>query len=86
MVAPDFVLSEIHRRAFGKDGKPLGSSPMQEEKIMTAEECSSQIVKAMENRERLSILSFRGKAGRWVKLIAPGLIDRVALKTIRDAK
>ena len=32
MVAPDFVLSEIHRRAFGKDGKPLGSSPMQEEK------------------------------------------------------
>ncbi len=22
MIAPDFVLSEIHRRAFGKDGKP----------------------------------------------------------------
>ncbi len=86
MVAPDFVLSEIHRRAFGKDGKPLGSSPMQEEKIMTAEECSSLIVKAMENRDRLAILSFRGKAGRWVKLIAPGLIDRVALKAIQAAR
>jgi NAD(P)-dependent dehydrogenase (short-subunit alcohol dehydrogenase family) len=41
MIAPDFVLSEIHRRAFGSDGKPLGESPMQEEKIMTAEACAS---------------------------------------------
>jgi short-subunit dehydrogenase len=86
MVAPDFVLSEIHRRAFGKDGKPLGKSPMQEEKIMTAEECASQIVRAMENRSRLAILSSRGKVGRWVKMIAPGLIDRIALKAIREAK
>ena len=54
IVAPDFVLNEIHRRAFGKDGKPLGSSPVQEEKIMTAEECSSQIATAMENRDRLA--------------------------------
>ena len=86
MVAPDFVLSEIHRRAFGKGGKSLRSSPMHEEKIMTAEDCSFQIVMAIENRDRLAILSFRGKAGRWVKLIAPGLIDRLALKAIRDAK
>lgn len=86
MIAPDFVLSEMHRRAFGSDGKPLGQSPMQEEKIMTSDECASQIVKAMDNRERLAILSFRGKAGRWVGLIAPELIDKLALKAIREAK
>ena len=86
MIAPDFVLSEIHRRAFGKDGKPLGSSPVKEDKIMTADECASKIIKAMENRDRLAILSFRGKLGRWVKMIAPGLIDQEASKAIREAK
>lgn len=86
MIAPDFVLSEIHRRAFGKDGKALGSSPVQEDKVMTAEECASKIVKAIANRDRLAILSFRGKLGRWVKLIAPGLIDKVAAKAIQEAK
>ncbi len=86
MIAPDFVLSEIHRRAFGKDGKPLGSSPLQENKVMTANECASRIIKAMEDRDRLAILSFRGKLGRWMKLIAPGLIDQIASKAIRDAK
>ena len=86
MIAPDFVLSEIHRRAFGKDGNPLGSSPVKEDKIMTANECASKIIRAMENRDRQAILSFRGKLGRWVKMIAPVLIDQVASKAIRDAK
>ena len=33
MIAPDFVLSEIHRRAFDKDGNSLGTSPLQEDKV-----------------------------------------------------
>ena len=86
MIAPDFVLSEMHRRAFNRDGQPLGKSPMQEEKIMTAKQCAARIVTAMKNRSRLEILSIRGKAGRWVKMIAPGLIDRVAQKAIKEAK
>ena len=86
MVAPDFVLSEMHRRAFGKDGNPLGKSPLQEDKVMTADECAARIVKAMENRERLAILSSRAKLGRWVKLIAPDVVDQLALKAIREAK
>ena len=86
MIAPGFVLSEIHRRAFAGDGSPLGESPMQEEKIMTAEECAARIVEALENRKRLLIMSGRGKVGRWIKLIAPGLIDRMAQKAIREAR
>ena len=41
IVAPDFVLSQIHRRALGPDGAPLGKSPMQESHIMTADECAA---------------------------------------------
>jgi short-subunit dehydrogenase len=77
IVAPDFVVSEIHERAAGPDGKPLGSSPLKG-KIMTAEACAAMIVKAMERRERLVITSFRGRFGRWIKLIAPGVIDSIA--------
>jgi hypothetical protein len=59
---------------------------LQEDKVMTADECASRIIKAMANRDRLEILSFRGKLECWVKLIAPGLIDKVAVKAIQDAK
>lgn len=86
VIAPDFVLTKLHRRAFASNGKPLGTSPMQEEKIMTAERCASRIVKAIEKRERLVIMSLRGKAGRWAKLIVPGLVDKGARRAIRLAK
>lgn len=86
MIAPDFVLSQMHRRAFDSDGNPLGTSPMQEDKIMTAEACAAMIVKAIEKRDRLLITSLRGKLGRWIKMIAPGMIDNLALKAIRERK
>ncbi len=83
IVAPDFVLSETHKRAIGADGKPLGASPMQTSRIMTAGQCAAQIVKAIERRKRLAILSARGRIGRWLKLVAPRLIDRIAANAIQ---
>jgi short-subunit dehydrogenase len=83
IIAPDFVRSEIHRRAIGPDGKPLGASPMIEKKIMTAEACARIIVEAALKRRRLVITSLRGRAMRWLKLIAPGLVDRLAARAIR---
>ena len=38
LVCPDFVVSEIHKRALGPDGRPLGENPMAGSKIMTAAE------------------------------------------------
>lgn len=86
VVAPGFVLSEIHRRSTGPDGQPLGKSPLQESAIMSAEECAARIVAAMTRRKRLSVLTVRGKLGRFVRLIAPGLIDRIAEKAVREGR
>lgn len=86
VIAPDFVVSEIHRRSIGADGRPLGQSPMQESKIMTAEECAALTVRAMERRQRLAVLSARGRWGRIVRLFAPGLIDRIAARAVREGK
>jgi short-subunit dehydrogenase len=84
IIAPDFVVSQIHRRAVGPDGKPLGTTPMQESRIMSADECARLTVRAMQRRQRLAILSARGRVGRWARLIAPGMVDRIAQRAIRE--
>jgi len=84
VVAPDFVVTEIHKRAIGPDGEPLGESPMKQDRIMTADACAARIARAIERRERQVLMSLRGKFGRWLKLLAPGVIDRIAAKAIRE--
>ena len=86
MVAPDFVRSEIHARAIGADGKPLGTSPFADRKIMSAEECARLTVRAMTRRQRLAILSLRGRFGRWLRLLAPSVIDGMARRAIAAAR
>jgi len=86
LVAPDFVVSEIHRRALGPDGRPLGHTPMQEARIMSAAECAALMVGAMRQRRRLLITSARGRLGRWARLLAPGLVDRLAARAIRERR
>jgi short-subunit dehydrogenase len=86
VVAPDFVVTETHTRAIGPDGQPLGRSPMQQSKIMTAADCAARILRGIEKRERLVLMTARGKLGRWLKLVAPAMIDRIAARAIRDRK
>ncbi|HQZ17336.1 MAG TPA: SDR family oxidoreductase [Vicinamibacteria bacterium] len=83
MIAPDFVQSEIHSRAYGADGKPVGNSTIAERVAMPAERCAALIVRAMERRQRLLVTSLRGRLGRFARLVAPRLIDRIAYRAIR---
>jgi len=83
IVAPDFVRSELHKGALGADGRPLGSTPMDEPHIMTSEQCAHLIVGAIAKRQRLLITSRRGRLGRWARLVAPALVDRLAARAIR---
>jgi len=84
LIHPDFVVSEIHRRALGPDGRPLGDNPMAGSRIMTAERCAELMVGAIARRDRALITSARGRLGRWLRLVAPGAIDRMAASAIRD--
>jgi len=83
IAAPDFVVSEIHRRAIGPDGKPLGESPMVEERIMTAEDCARGISRAMARRRRLWISSMRGRLLRPVRTLLPGVVDRLTARVLK---
>ena len=80
---PDFVATGMRERALGADGKPLGESPLEEQKVMTTEESVRLLVKAMEKRKRDDKQTLRAKIGPWVKLVAPGVIDNIAKKAVQ---
>jgi short-subunit dehydrogenase len=86
MIYPDFVATEIRERAFGADGKPLGASPVQETKVMSAETCARLIIEAAASRRRELVMSGRGKLGQWLKLLAPGMLDRIAARAIAQGR
>jgi NAD(P)-dependent dehydrogenase (short-subunit alcohol dehydrogenase family) len=86
VIAPYFVQSEIRKRSPGPDGRTVEASPVKEAEIMTAAECARLVVRAMEKRQRMLVMSFKGKLGRWVKLALPGLVDRVAAESVRKGR
>jgi short-subunit dehydrogenase len=83
VVAPDFVVSQIHKRAIGPDGKPLGQSPLNNDRVITSEACAKMIRHAMLRRQRLLITSLRGKLARWFKFFSPQVVDSIAARAIR---
>jgi short-subunit dehydrogenase len=86
MIYPGFVTTEIRKLAFAASGEALEKSPVRENEVMTVEECVQLILKAMVKRKREVVMTFRGQAGLWIKLIAPGLVDRVALEAIEKGR
>jgi short-subunit dehydrogenase len=86
LIYPGFVTSEIRARALGADGQPLGKSPVREAEVMTVEECARIMIDAIARRQREEVMTLRGKLGQWLKLFAPGAVDRVVRKAIEQGR
>ena len=50
---------------------------------MSVEECVRQIVGAMRSRRRELVMTGRARLGMWLKLIAPGLVDRMTRAALK---
>lgn len=75
---PGFVDTGIRERAAGSgDGRGRGAG-----RVMSADECARRILDAARNRRREVVMTARGKAGRWMRLIAPGLVDRIVARAV----
>ena len=81
---PGVVATQIRHRGYNAAGGALGHSSLKEDKAMSVEECAALILDGMERRKREVVMSAKGKLGRWLKLIAPGLVERVALAALKD--
>ena len=85
VVSPGFVASGIRSRALGPDGKALAASPRDERRdTMSLEECTSILVHAIEKRKREVVMTPKAKVGMFVKLVAPRIVDRMALRAVRE--
>lgn len=75
---PGVVATDIRRRGYNAQGQPAGTSGLSEDKAMPVNVCARKILQGVERRQRDVIMSPLGHLGRWLKLIAPSLVDRLA--------
>ena len=79
---PGVVATETRRRGFGADGQPAGQSGLDEAGAMSVETCARLIVEGAKHRQRDVVMGAKGKLGRWLKLLAPGRVDTLAMKAL----
>lgn len=82
VVSPGPVDTAIHERRLGPDGSVHGGRP-RHVTSMPVDECARQIARAIERRDRELVMTAAGKAGAWLKLVAPALLDRLVERAVR---
>ncbi len=86
VISPGFVATDIRARAFSAEGVSLGKSPREENssETMPVEECVRQMIDAIRRRRRELVMTRKARLGMWLKLVAPGIVDRIALNAVRE--
>ena len=79
-VCPGFTTSNIRQAALNKDGASHGDTPMDESKMMTAEDCATHILKAIQKKKRTLVLTFTGKRTVFMQKFFPKLADKLTYK------
>lgn len=77
LLCPGFVLSEIHDKAKGVRG---GRAERDVAQFMTAEECASASVRAVDRGAREEVMTLLAKVGTYLLPFLPSLLDRVAIR------
>ena len=81
VAAPGFTASEIRKSALVANGAQQGETPRDEAKMMSAEECASQIFNAVQKRKRELILTFmEGKLTVFLSKLWPSFIDKMSYR------
>ncbi len=81
---PGVVATQIRYRGLNAAGVAAGSSGLKEDDAMPVEVCARLILDGMNRRQREVVMSTKGKLGRYLKLLAPGLVERMALAALKD--
>jgi short-subunit dehydrogenase len=81
---PGVVATQIRYRGLNAAGVAAGSSGLKEDNAMSVEECARLIIDGMQRREREVVMGFKGKLGRFLKLILPATVEKMALAALKD--
>lgn len=83
-IYPGWVQTEMSQRALSGDGTPSGERGSGQRDKMTVEECCRLILRAIADRDRELLMTWRGKVGRLMMLLSPRLVDRFAARAVRN--
>lgn len=81
---PGVVDTRIRYHGFNAQGQAAGVSALKEEGAMPVAECARLIINGMNARQREVVMTGKAKVGRFMKLIAPGLVENMALAAVKD--
>jgi len=86
MICPYWVKTGFHEAQMDKDGVPRGPSgrAIYSKNMMTAERCAQVILQAAYRRQR-EVLMGPGYLIAWLKMLAPGLLDRIMIDFLKKA-
>lgn len=76
-VSPGFTASNIRNVARSADGSAQGETPLDEGKLMSAEQCAAIILNGIEKRKRTIVMTGQGKLTVWINKLLPGLADKL---------
>lgn len=81
---PGVVDTRIRYHGYNARGEPAGVSGLKEDGAMSVHECARLILAGMDRRQREVVMTGKGKLGRFMKLIAPGLVEDMALAALKN--
>jgi short-subunit dehydrogenase len=81
---PGVVATEIRYRGYNAKGEAAGKSGLKEDNAMSVRECARLIIAGMNRGDREVVMTLRGRIGRFLKLIAPGMVENMALSALKD--
>lgn len=76
-VYPGFTTSNIRNVALDKEAKPQRENPMDENKMMTSEECAEHIFKAIIKRKRTLVLTSIAHQTYFMSKFLPAVADKL---------
>lgn len=77
IACPGFTTSNIRNAALSKDGTSQGETPLNEEKLMPADEVARKIIVAIEKKKDRIILTFQGKMTVLLNKFFPKFMDKM---------
>ncbi len=86
VACPGFTTSNIRNVALAADGSSQGESPMDEQKIMSAEEVADRIYNGVVSRKRDLIMTSQGKMTVFLNKLFPGFMDKMVFNHFAKEK
>jgi short-subunit dehydrogenase len=77
IACPGFTSSNIRNVALSKDGHSQGETPLEENRLMSAEKVAFRIAEAIEKRKRTLILTTQGNITVLLNKFFPSLMDKM---------